>query len=229
MTVVQQIVFTGHPERWLTLAEALGFVAPYPPTSEWGEFRADGSLAVRRATGGQPAGSVALQVLVEDLGAAQSALSGFVVKRESIEGIGDVLTVDIGLRFSVSEGDLGAPTGEISVAPVLFQDDFTAPRRALTALGLRPDLASDGGGWLALLADGGSVGVHGGTPARVGLSFEALGDLDALAERLRGAGFDAAIVDEAYARTIRIPDPDGGEEIWINGAQDDLYGYHREA
>ena len=42
------------------------------------------------------------------------------------------------------------------------------------------------------------------------------------------AGFEASLVDEAFARTIRIPDPDGGEKIWINGVQDDLHGYHQE-
>ncbi|KDA06265.1 glyoxalase [Microbacterium sp. CH12i] len=122
MTVVQQIVYTERPERWWVLAEVLGFVAPYPPSPEWGEFHADGVLAVHGARG--------------------------------------------------------------------------------------------------------SVGLHSGD-ARIGLSFEARGDLDALASGLRDAGFEASVVDEAFARTIRVPDPDGGDEIWVNGTQDDLHGYHR--
>jgi hypothetical protein len=79
-----------------------------------------------------------------------------------------------------------------------------------------------------MVCDGGIVMLHTGEP-RIGLSFEARGDLDALASRLRDAGFEASVVDEAFARTIRIPDPDGGDEVWINGVQDDLHGYHRES
>jgi hypothetical protein len=50
-------------------------------------------------------------------------------------------------------------------------------------------------------------------------------DLDALAARVRQAGYGAAIIDESYARTLKIPNPDGGEELWINGRQADLHGY----
>jgi hypothetical protein len=51
-------------------------------------------------------------------------------------------------------------------------------------------------------------------------------DLDHLASRLDAAGYAAGIVDEAYNRTLRVTDPDG-VELWINGAQEDLYGYRR--
>ncbi|HWV50612.1 MAG TPA: hypothetical protein VN035_14255 [Microbacterium sp.] len=228
MTVVQQILYTEQPERWWALAEALGFSAPFAATREWGEFHADGVLAVHGATGEHRPGRVDIHLLVADLDAAASALSAFEVSRGTMEGVGEMLTVRAasGLVVTVSTGGGGVPA-EIAVQPIWFQEDLTEPRAILEALGLRPGIAADRGGWVELRADGGAIGLHTGE-ARIGLSFEAHGDLDALAARLRDAGFDASVVDEAFARTIRIPDPDGGDEIWINGVQDDLHGYHRE-
>ena len=228
MTVVQQIVYTERPERWWALAEALGFSAPFAPSPGWGEFHADGVLAVHHATADHAAGRVDVHLLVPDLDAAASALSAFEVSRETMDGVGEMLTVRTasGPAVTVSAGT-GTVSGDIAVQPIWFQEDLTAPRAILEALGLRAGIAADRGGWVEMRGDGGAVGLHSGS-ARVGLSFEARGDLDAHARRLRDAGFDAAVVDEAFARTIRIPDPDGGDEIWINGVQDDLHGYHRE-
>ena len=42
--------------------------------------------------------------------------------------------------------------------------------------------------------------------------------------RLDNASYAAEIVDEAYNRTLRVAGPDG-QELWINGEQQDLYGY----
>ncbi|MGF6824524.1 hypothetical protein M2317_003453 [Microbacterium sp. ZKA21] len=229
MTVVQQILYTEQPERWWALAEALGFSAPFVPTPEWGEFHADGVLGVHRATGEHRPGRVDIHLLVKDLDAAASAVSAFDVSRSTMEGVGEMLTVRAASGFAVTVSvGAGGVSGNIAVQPIRFQDDLTEPRAILEALGLRAEIVADRGGWAELRADGGSVGLHTGS-ADIGLSFEVRGDLDALAARLREAGFEASVVDEAFARTIRIPDPDGGAEIWINGAQDDLHGYHREA
>ncbi|WP_460795082.1 VOC family protein [Microbacterium sp. GXF0217] len=150
-----------------------------------------------------------------------------------MDGVGEMLTVrsESGAAVTCScpeavEQATGA-AGDSAVQPIWFQEDLAEPRAILEALGLRAGLAADRGGWVELRAEGGTVGLHTGA-ARNGLGFEARGDLDALAARLRDAGFDASVVDEAFARTIRIPDPDGGDEIWINGVQEHLHGYHRE-
>ncbi|MFB7252330.1 hypothetical protein [Microbacterium sp. NPDC056234] len=227
MTVVQQILYTEHPERWWALAEALGFASPFAPTREWGEFRADGVLALHHATQEHAPGRVDLHLLVDDLDAAASALSAFDVVRSTMDGVGEMLTVraSSGLAVTVSAG-AAAGAGEISVQPIWFQDDLAEPRAILEALGLRAGIAADRGGWVELRAEAGAVGLHTGMP-RIALSFEARGDLDALAQRVRDAGFDAAVIDEAFTRTIRVTDPDAGDEIWINGVQDDLHGYHR--
>jgi len=228
MTVVQQILYTAQTERWWKLAEALGFVAPYPPDPSWGEFHADGILAVHGATAEHRPGTVDIHLIVERLDAAASALSSFDVDQTVMEGVGEMLVVRAasGIRMSVSEGAAQSGAGSIAVQPIWFQDDLDESRAILEALGFRAGIASDRAGWVEMLGDGGSIGLHAGAP-RIGLSFEARGDLDALASRLRDAGFEASVVDEAFARTIRVADPDG-DEVWINGVQDDLHGYHRE-
>ncbi len=224
MTVVQQIVYTVQPERWWVLAEALGFAAPSPPAPEWGEFHADGVLAVHRAHEGR---EVDIHLLVDDLEAAASALAGFDATSSEMAGVGEVLTVraSSGLGITVSAG-AGSTRGAVSVQPIWFQADLAEPRAILAALGMRPGIVADGGGWIEMLGDGGSIGLHAGEP-RFGRGFEARGDLDELVVRLDAVGFAASVVDEAFARTVRIADPDGGDEIWVNGVQDDLYGYHR--
>ncbi|WP_144796532.1 hypothetical protein [Microbacterium paludicola] len=229
MTVVQQILYTTEPERWWTLAEALGFVAPFEPTAEWAEFHADGVLAVHGVTEQHPAGTVDIHLIVPELDAAASALDGFATQRLVMDGVGEMLLVRpaSGIAVSVSEGAVQRGIGDIAVQPIWFQPELDEPRAILAALRFRAGVAADRGGWVEMLCDGGSIGLHEGE-ARIGLSFEARGDLDALAARLRDAGFAASVVDEAFARTIRLPDPDGGAEIWINGVQDDLHGYHRE-
>jgi hypothetical protein len=230
MTVVQQIMHTAQPERWWRLAGALGFRAVSQPTAEWGEFDGGGVLAIHGASDNRPAGACDLHFLVDDLQSAESALSGFAVSRSEMEGVGEVLLVRAGsgVSLTISAGVRETPGGDVSVQPIWFQDDLAEARTILKALGLRADIVAERGGWVELTASDGSVGIHAGEP-RIGLSFLATGDLDALAERLTDAGFPASVVDEAYARTIRFASPDGGEEIWINGAQDDLYGNRREA
>jgi hypothetical protein len=218
MTVVQQILYTEQPQRWWTLAETLGFVAPFPPAPEWAEFHADGVLAVHGATAEHRPGRVDIHLIVADL------------ERTVMEGVGDMVVVRAasGASISVSEGAVQRGVGGIAVQPGWFQQDLAEPRAILEALGFRAGIVADRGGFAEMVCDGGIVMLHTGEP-RIGLSFEARGDLDALASRLRDAGFEASVVDEAFARTIRIPDPDGGDEVWINGVQDDLHGYHRES
>ena len=70
----------------------------------------------------------------------------------------------------------------------------------------------------------GLMAVHRGE-AEVVLSFEWDGDVDRLSEVLKSRGFVSRVIDEAYGRSLRIDDPDGGVELWVNERQSDLYGY----
>lgn len=230
-STVQQIVYTRDEPRWRALAAALGLAAPFPAEAGWAEFDGGGVLAVHAETPDHADGTCDLHLLVDDLDAAERALAGREVERTDLDGAGHLLVIRAasGVVISASAGTR-ATAGPVSVQPIWFQDDIEEAREILTALGLRADIAADSGGWVEMrAAGGGRVGVHSasgrseGSGAGIGLSFLAAGDLEALARRLTDAGFTASVVDESYARTIRIADPDA----WINGAQDDLYGYHR--
>ncbi len=229
MITVQQIVYTSQPQGWWALAQALGLVAAFPPDLGWSEFDGGGVLAVHPACQGHPAGSADLHLLVDDLDAAEHALEDRDVTRAELAGVGEMLTVRTagGATITVSAGAREARRGDVAVQPILFQSDVDEARAILEALGLRAGISADGGDWVELHASGGgSVGVHRGGTASVGPSFLA-SDLDALVARLAAAGFAASVIDEAYGKSLHIPDPDGGTEVWVN-VQDDLYGYHRE-
>lgn len=130
----------------------------------------------------------------------------------------------------------GAPGG-ISVLPLWMTSDMTGAVAALLAVGLRERMASDNGAWVDLSAGaaGGLVAAHllevGADPSPrpyVTLSFEFDGDPELLAEHLQRNGFDASVLDENYSRVVILPDPDDpDQQIWLNQAQQDLYGYQR--
>lgn len=230
---VHQILYTEHPATWWKLAASLGFVAPFQPEPGRGEFHADGVFAVHAVTPEHGPGTTDIHLIVEDLDAAASALAEFSTERVTRAGVGEMLVVRAASGISVavsegavSEGAVQRGVDSIAVQPTWFQEDLAEPRAILDALGFRAGIVADRGGWVEMRCDAGIVGLHAGEP-RIGLSFEARGDLDALTERLHDAGFAASVVDESFARTIRIPDPDGGPEVWINGVQQDLHGYHR--
>ena len=119
-------------------------------------------------------------------------------------------------------------TGYLVVLPIWYSRDLDAAERFVEALGLRPRIASKDGGWRDYRADGGGlVALHADhEDPHVWLAFEYQGDLAVLADQLGRAGFDAEVIDEAYNRTLRVMTPDGWA-LSINGAQSDLYGYHR--
>lgn len=234
MIIVQQIVYTDRAERWHALAEALGLVALYPASPDWGEFGGDGVLAVHRAHEERPAGAVDMNLIVDDLEAAERALAGFSVTRDTMDMVGEYLTVRTasGAEIPVFSGAIPLE-GEITVQPIWFHEDIAEARTILEALGMRVNITADRGGWVDMRADAGAIGVHSvsgrseGSGPGIGLSFEASGDLDALAARLADVGFAASVLDEAYGRSLRVADPDGGADVWIHAEQDDLHGYRR--
>jgi hypothetical protein len=117
------------------------------------------------------------------------------------------------------------------VRPVRFTSDVPAMQAFLETLGLAARIESESGGWVDLVAGAGMVALHGAAtsdtgvlPGQTRLSFEA-DDLDALAAALIDAGHDDAhVVDESDGRLLVVTDPDG-EQLIVDGASDDLYGY----
>ncbi|MBK7819868.1 MAG: hypothetical protein IPJ61_02025 [Tessaracoccus sp.] len=230
MITVQLIYYTSHTRQWRALARALGLTPPFTPGEDWAEFEGGGILAIHYADGGR-VGTADLHFLVDDLDATEARLrdAGLTVESTMLNDVGPLLTITAasGATISASAGARVANSGTLAVQPIWFQADLDEPRRILETLGLRARLASDSGGWIEFEADGGgSAALHAGDAPTIGLSLECTGDLDDLARRLTDSGFAATVVDEAYNRTLRVVTPDG-DELWINGAMDDLYGYTR--
>jgi hypothetical protein len=119
----------------------------------------------------------------------------------------------------------------IVVRPVRFTDNIEPMRAFLELIGLRSRIESVRGGWIELVADGGTVALHsaassdsGGIHGQTTLSFEA-DDLDALAAALTDAAApDVTIYDEAYGRVLTFTDP-LGDRLAIDERITDLYGF----
>jgi hypothetical protein len=234
MTItVQQIQYTTDPSAWHALARALS-LEPLPGgTDVWSEFAGDGILAVHRVdTVADERTEIAL---LTDEAPALDELervligAGASVRRAALDDIGPILLVDAPIPFSVTASATAAAStpGPLTIMPIAYGADVTAHADLLEAVGLRRRLASDSGVWADFTAaDGGAVALHRAEEQRVELSFEYSGDLDGLAGRLTDAGYAPRIVDEAYNRTLRVARPDG-PDLWVNGAQEDLYGYTR--
>lgn len=149
-----------------------------------------------------------------------------------------------------------AVTTATASAPLVVTRSPTAVSAVLAAAGLTPRLSSAGGGWHDFTADG-VIGVHaasnltseapssppagadgptgGQRPAGATGGLEHP-DVDALAEHLRAAGVRCDVVDEAYARTLLVENPDfpedpaaeadlPGKRLWVCETQTDTYGY----
>lgn len=227
MITVQPIHYTSDPDDWHRFADAIGFRAAFPPVGSWSEFDAGGILAIHQVVAGDPLdGTTDIHLLVSDLHSVQEAAIGVgaTVDATTLENVGRMLTVTSGeLRLTVSSGSRST-SGDPSVVPIHYVQDLAEPDRLFRALGLRPRIAAADGVWADYEGDGGGLAaLHHGEP-HTELSFEFAGDLDDLASRLGAVGFAAEIVDEAYNRTLRVNGPDG-QELWINGVQQDLYGY----
>ena len=141
-----------------------------------------------------------------------------------------LITIDT-VTISVSAG-ARPEHGPLALQPIWFTDRIEPARRVLEAIGLRPRIAADGGGWIDFTADGGGVvALHSVSGAdttdrpMIGLSFEHT-DVDALAVEVEERGLAAAVVDESYNRSLTVGSAPG-PQIWVNGSQHDLYGYHR--
>ncbi|MCW5952573.1 MAG: hypothetical protein KIT69_09970 [Propionibacteriaceae bacterium] len=232
MITVQPIRYTSHQSEWHRLVQVLGFRPAFPPNPQWSEFDGRGILAIHHAAADDDhAGRTDLHLLSDDLDGVEARLTGagFDVNRTLLDDIGPMLTVAAvsGARITISGGARTADSGELAVQPIWYQSDLDEPRRVLETIGLRPRIASDAGTWIDFAADGGGqAALHHADAVRVELSLEYAGDLDALAKRLADAGLAASVIDEAYNRTLLVDTPDG-DELWINGQLDDLYGYTR--
>lgn len=231
------IRFTDHIGPWTTLLEALG-LAHAVDTDGWHEFdAASGRVRLHATDADHPAGTTLLSFEVGDLEefARRTRAAGTPVEvTEEAHGSTATITGPDGLAFPVtvqaSRPEPAAADPDVQVLVLWMTPEPQGPAETLRHIGARPRIASDSGGWVQFQAkNGGLVATHSGPRAFATLSFEYDGDAEALHTRLREAGLDASLIDESYGRTVLVGNPDGGEPIWINEAQQDLYGYHRIA
>jgi hypothetical protein len=228
MSTIQAIHYTPMPEAWHALAQALGLRPTSALAHVWSEFDGDGVLAIHGMDAGTPE-RTDIHVLVDDLDATVRCVqeAGFDVERTRLDDVGPMIVIRprSGIVVTASAGERHTE-GALSVQPIWYARDAAEPVALFTALGLDPLIRSDSGDWVGYRAsDGGRVAFHRGE-IRTELSFEYAGDLDSLAVRVVDAGFETAVVDEAYNRTLLVTTP-AGERLWVNGVMDDLYGYSR--
>lgn len=111
------------------------------------------------------------------------------------------------------------PDASLAVVPVRFTDPQGAYADFLTRLGLRAE--GDNADYRAFVADQGSVGLHVDRPeesqryvavgvgAQVHLTFSSTGDVAALGEKLRAAGYAELRIDTTFGTMVEVTDPDG--------------------
>lgn len=202
--IVRPVRHTAVPMAWAELLAALG---------------TDGLQPRRCETGSARDGRTDFGLVVADPEWARAVLTGTVAQE-----IDWHLTQATPNRRRKLTPSPTAP--HVSVLPLWMTPRVDAAAEILTRLGLRPRLRADSGEWADFSGSQGLAAVHRDESPDVVLAFEAV-DLDQLADRLHRADLRAVIVDENYGRSLRIDDPDGGEEIMVNESMRDLYGYQR--
>lgn len=104
----------------------------------------------------------------------------------------------------------------MKVVPIRYCSDVAAATRFYRAIGLDLGSTSRPGVWVELPAASGMLAIHGASGDEVGtceLAFEADEPLEAIAARLRSAGFEPEpIMDENFGWSVRVRDPDG---VWV--------------
>jgi catechol 2,3-dioxygenase-like lactoylglutathione lyase family enzyme len=119
----------------------------------------------------------------------------------------------------------------MKIRPIHFVPDVDEALRFYEALGLQAQARARPGHWIELVAAGGELGLHDAAIAADGegrtgvqLNFLAEEPLEAVAERMRAAGFppDGTIVDQEWGRSLFIPGP-GGLVAQVDERDRELY------
>lgn len=238
MITVRPVQYTSDVTGYRTLFGALGLVELPPDvggdaTSDWSVFQAgSGRVALHRVDPGDPLdGVAALGFETDELDEVADRLAAVTSVRrfERSHGRAIEATAPDGLPLVLLAPTPTSATPEVSALAALGLWLTADTRRAigvLKALGLRGDVRSESGAWYQARADGGGLAaVHDGRGAEAQLSFEYAGEVTVLQQRLERSGVGTSLVDESYGRTLLVDRPDGGEPLWVNERQTDLYGY----
>ena len=223
MTIVHTIHHTNDASWWHRVLPVLGFSA----TDQAGTWAGSGLLTIREASTARQRGRTDLEILVPDPAATLATAREIAGTTGPAVQATDGTTITVGSAVDQrSTPTLASGQTQVAVMPIWYSPDPQQPVAVLTALGLAARLASNAGSWRDFTADGGGqVAWHGAPSVALQLSMEHSGDLDALVPALAEVGASATVVDEAYNRTLLIDAPHA--RLWVNGTQQDLYGYTR--
>lgn len=238
MIVARPVQYTSDMHGYRALFAALGLVELPPDhagdgTADWAVFQAgSGRVGLHAVEPGDPLdGGAALGFETDDLdGAAARLMAVCTVRRFGRSGGRAVeATATDGLALVLlapTAGVVRADVSELASLGLWMTPQIGAAVAVLRALGLRGEVRSESGQWFQARADGGGLSaVHDAEVARAELSLEFDGDLVVLQQRLDATGIGCSLVDESYGRTLLVDRPGGGEPLWINEKQSDLYGY----
>ncbi|TDD70537.1 hypothetical protein E1262_09905 [Jiangella aurantiaca] len=224
---VHPVRHTPHADEWVRVVEALGGVVTGRDGDRVDLTLGHGRVAVVRAS--EPGAELGFEA--PDLLAVTAECERNGLATVSADGRLEVTGPD-GLRVHVDEHPPAAPPPgadpALSTLPLWYSPDVAGAAGVLDRLGLAVRIASHSGDWVDFVAPGGGfVAAHAADRPSVQLSFEYDGDVRPLAARLTAHGLAASVVDENYGLTVRLPDPDGTGNIWVNEVQTDLHGYRR--
>lgn len=224
---VRPVRRTPHAEAWVRIVEALGGVVTGRDGDRVDLALGHGRVAVVRAD--ESAAELGFEA--PDLFAVAAECERNGLATVTAGGRLEVTGPD-GLRVHVDERpEVVPPPGAdpaLSTLPLWYSPDVAGAAGVLSRLGLSVRIASQTGDWVDFVAPGGGlVAAHGADRPSVQVSFEYDGDVRALAGRLSARGLTASVVDENYGLTVRVPDPDGGGDIFVNQVQTDLHGFRR--
>lgn len=251
---VRPIRFTAHPAEFGRMLRGLGAVEVLA-AEDHTVYRAESGRIVVRAVGPDDpyAGLTVLgfecadpdhvtldsSFLSADVGGAPrtaTAGDGLMITFEppsvqAADPAGDPEADPDGDPDGADEIAVGRPDAGLTIVPIWMTTEVSAAAGALASLGFVRRLSSDSGVWVDLAGSGDAHGLlavhHEEGDADIIMAFEYAGDLAELQARMRRYGVDCPIIDENYARTLRLPDPDNATEIWVNEAMRDTYGYQQ--
>lgn len=227
MIISRPVQYTSDLAGYRRLFAALG-LAPLQQSGDWSVYAAgDGRIALHRVDASDPLdGRAAVGFESDDLDAVVSAFGDAARRFTAENGVpGVAISGELEMVVLTPTPGTARGTDGLRALGLWVSVDVGAAASALERLGLRAEVRSDAGRWVQLVADAGLAAVHDGEEPAAQVSFEFAGDVDELAARVKAAGVEAQVVDESYGRTLLVSRPDGGEPIWINERQSDLYGY----
>ena len=225
MLRVRPIVFTPNFNAFSGLFERLGLEL-VEDAPGWRVFAADsGRVALHVAD--IPSVGFSFEVgSVEEFARRTVEAGTAAVVVDTSDGRAAQITAPDGRIFLAYEAPLkqAAPPREgLAVMPIWYAADVAAASKIFTDIGARKRLSSDAGTDFTA-KNGGLIAVRTAATDGAELAFEFSGDVAVLRQRVP----TATLVEEGCRRSLRLPNPDGGE-IRVSQGQEDLQGYTQHA